>query len=271
MSLPLEGRTIAVAETRQGEELAQMLEQEGARVLRYPMFTIVDAPDPEPVVAWLRELIADRMSLVIVMTGEAIRRLLGFAERAGLRDEYLTALGRTRTLARGPKPVKVMKELGLAPTCIVKVPTTPGIIATLRDEPLAGTTIGVTRYGDVNEALEGFLTEAGATVRPVLPYVYAPATDDERVVELIHAMAAGTIDVLMLTSSPQVDRIFEIAEKRTLEPVLRQGLQRVRVAAVGPIVAETLRQRQAPVHICPEQGFGMKNLVQHIKRALARI
>ena len=164
-----------------------------------------------------------------------------------------------------------MKELGLAPTGIVKVPTTAGIIATLRDEPLAGMTVGVTRYGDVNEALENFLAEAGATVRPVLSYVYAPATDDERVVELIHAMAAGTIDVLMLTSSPQVDRIFEIAEKRTLEPVLRQGLERVRVAAVGPIVADTLRQRQAPVHICPEQGFGMKNLVQHIKRALARI
>ena len=106
MRLPLEGRTIAVAETRQGEELAQMLEQEGALVLRYPMFTIVDAPDPEPVVAWLRELIADRMPLVIVMTGEAIRRLLGFAERAGLREAYLAALGRTRTLARAPSRSK---------------------------------------------------------------------------------------------------------------------------------------------------------------------
>jgi uroporphyrinogen-III synthase len=40
------------------------------------------------------------------------------------------------------------------------------------------------------------------------------------------------------------------------------------VAAVGPVVAETLRSRGAPVHIVPEQGFVMKNLVQHIKREL---
>jgi len=38
------------------------------------------------------------------MTGEAVRRLRGFAERAGLRDAYVTALGQTHTLTRGPKP-----------------------------------------------------------------------------------------------------------------------------------------------------------------------
>jgi uroporphyrinogen-III synthase len=218
---------------------------------------------------WLRLLIAGQMPLVVVMTGEAIRRLLGFAERAGMRDAFLGALGQTRTLVRGPKPVKVMKDLGLTPSCVVKVPTTEGVIASLREESLAGKTIGVTRYGDVNETLETFLAEAGATVRPVMPYVYAPATDDERVVELIQVMAAGTVAVLVLTSSPQIDRLFEVAEKRGLEAMLRQGLERVRLAAVGPVVADNLRQRQAPVHICPEQGFVMKHLVQHIKKALA--
>jgi hypothetical protein len=39
------------------------------------------------------------------------------------------------------------------------------------------------------------------------------------------------------------------------------------VAAVGPVVADDLRRRGAPVHVCPEQGFVMKNLVQHIKRS----
>jgi hypothetical protein len=41
------------------------------------------------------------------------------------------------------------------------------------------------------------------------------------------------------------------------------------VAAVGPVVADNLRARGAPVHICPEQGWVMKSLVQHIKRAVA--
>jgi uroporphyrinogen-III synthase len=269
MSLPLEGRTVALAEARQLEELVQMLEAEGATALRCPMLTILDAPDGAPVVSWLRELAADRFSHVVLMTGEALRRLLGFADREGLRAAVIQALGRTCTVTRGPKPVRALKEVGLTPTRVAQVPTTEGVIATLRDEPLRGQTVGVTLYGEANPHLEQFLTEAGAQVRTVLPYVYAPAADDERVAELIARLGRGEVDVLLFTSSPQVDRLFEVAARHDLEETLRQGLTRTHVAAVGPVVAENLRQRGAPVHVCPEQGFVMKNLVQHIKRAFA--
>jgi uroporphyrinogen-III synthase len=82
-------------------------------------------------------------------------------------------------------------------------------------------------------------------------------------------MAGGAIDALVLTSSPQVERLVEVAEERGLQDALQQAWQRTRIAAVGPVVADSLRHHQAPVHICPEQGFVMKNLVQHIKRAFA--
>jgi uroporphyrinogen-III synthase len=268
MTNPLEGRTVALAEGRQLEELAEMLEKEGAVPLRYPMVSILDAPDPVPVVAWLRDLTASRFDLVILFTGEGLRRLLGFAEREGLRDAAITALGKTRIVTRGPKPVRALKEVGLAPTLTAEAPTTEGVIATLRHEPLRGKTVGVQLYSEANPPLTEFLESAGATVRAVLPYVYAPAADAERVAELIGRLAAGGLDVLVFTSSPQVDRLFEVAAERALEPMLHAGLQRVRVAAVGPVVADNLRQRGAPVNICPEQGFVMKNLVQHIKREL---
>src|SRR5437899_11634634 len=101
MTKALANRTVALAEGRQLEELAQMLEREGATALRCPMVSILDAPDAEPVLAWLRELIAGRLDYVILMTGEALRRLLGFAERAGLREQVIAALGKTRTVTRG--------------------------------------------------------------------------------------------------------------------------------------------------------------------------
>jgi uroporphyrinogen-III synthase len=93
MTLPLAGRRVALAEGRQLEELADLLAREGATPLRYPLLSILDAPDPGPVVAWLRELAADRFAYVVFMTGEGVRRLLGFADRAGLRDAVLAALG----------------------------------------------------------------------------------------------------------------------------------------------------------------------------------
>ncbi len=99
-----------------------------------------------------------------------------------------------------------------------------------------------------------------------MPYVYAPAADQERVAQLIAAMADGAVDVLVLTSSPQVERLLEVARQRNLEDALRRAWQHTRVAAVGPVLAESCRQHQIPVHVCPEQGFVMKNLVQHVKR-----
>ncbi len=268
MARPLEGRTIALAETRQIDELAQLLDSEGAITLRCPMVSILDAPDPAPVVAWLRELCADRFAYVVLMTGEALRRLLDFAEREGLRDACIAALGRTKTITRGPKPGQVLKEIGLAPTCVAPAPTTEGVIAALGGEPLQGQTVGVTLYGEPNPALEQFLISAGAQVRTVLPYIYAPAADDERVADLITRLERGEVDVLLFTSSAQVDRLYEVADRRGLSDALRKGLSRTRIAAVGPVLAEHLRQRGAVVSICPEQGFVMKNLVQHIKRAL---
>jgi uroporphyrinogen-III synthase len=126
----------------------------------------------------------------------------------------------------------------------------------------------VTLYGEANPVLEQFLTGAGTTVRTVMPYVYAPAADAERVVELIRKMARGEVDAVVFTSSPQVDRLYEVAEKNGLREELRQGFDRTRVAAVGPVVAEELRRRGARVDVCPEQGFVMKKLVQEMKRTL---
>jgi uroporphyrinogen-III synthase len=266
--MTLAGRTIALAEGRQLEELALMLEKEGAVPLRCPMLSILDNPDAESVMAWLRELAADRFDYVVLMTGEALRRLLGFADRAGLREAVIAALAQTRTLTRGPKPVRALKEIGLAPTKVADLPTTEGIIAALRGEPLAGQTVGVTLYGQPNSALEGFLASAGAAVRTVLPYVYAPASDAARVRELIERMARGEVAAVVFTSSPQVERLLEVAAEQRLEEALREGWRRTQVAAVGPVVAETLHRHGLRLDVCPEQGFVMKNLVQHLKRAL---
>src|SRR6516162_1282539 len=111
MTLPLQGRTVALAEGRQLEELADMLEKEGATVLRCPMVSILDAPDPAPVIAWLEQLISGQFDYVILMTGEGLRRLLGFAERAGRRQTVIDALARGKTVTRGPKPVRALKEV----------------------------------------------------------------------------------------------------------------------------------------------------------------
>src|SRR5207244_6796079 len=129
-----------------------------------------------------------------------------FAEREGLRDPVIAALSRTRIVTRGPKPVRALKEIGLQPTIVAPTPTTEGVIAALQQEELQGKTAGVQLYSESHPPLVSFLKQAGATVRTVMPYVYAAAADGECVAELIIRMAAGKVDAIVFTSSPQIGR-----------------------------------------------------------------
>lgn len=268
MSLPLTGKTIALAEGRQLEELAGLLEKEGASIVRCPMLSILDAPDPTPVIAWMRELVAGQFHYLVLLTGEGLRRLMNLAERNGLKDAAIAAIAKTTVVARGPKPGQAMREIGLKPNIIAGTPTTDGVIATLKQEALAGKSVGVQLYSESNPPLTDFLTQVGANVRTVQPYIYAPAADTDRVAELISSAAGGKIDAIVFTSSPQIDRLCEVAAERTLEEDWKRALDRIKVASVGPIVSDTLRAKGARVDIQPEQGFQMKNLVIHIRRSL---
>jgi uroporphyrinogen-III synthase len=266
--MSLEGRTIAVAESRQLEELTALLEREGADVIRCPMLSIVDLPHPEPVLAWIKELVARPFDYTIFLTGEGVRRLTVVAEAGGMRSEFVAALGRSRLVTRGPKPVRALRELDLVPAHVATMPTTAGVIETLRSQSVQGTRIGLQNYPDAPGAIADFLHSAGAAVHPVVPYAYAPHADGDRVAGLIGTMSSGRVDVIIFTSSPQVDRLVEVARQRKLEAELDRGWQTTRVAAIGPVVAENLRERGVRVDIVPEQGFVMKNLVQQVRRTL---
>jgi uroporphyrinogen-III synthase len=269
MHSPLAGRRIAVPETREIELFVRMLEAEGAEAFRCPLVAILDAPDSKPIVEWLHRAAVGEFDLVILLTGEGLRRLKGFAERAGIWDAVLKGLAGIRIIVRGPKPAKALREIGLSPSLHAETPTTDGVIATLSKESLARRRIGVQLYGeDPNERLASFLRDAGAETAFVAPYVYAPKSDSRRVLELIHELGEGRFDALALTSSPQVDRLFDVAKEAGLESTLRAGLQKTVIAAVGPVVGDRLRSFGVEPTVTPERTFFLRPLVTEIVQAL---
>jgi uroporphyrinogen-III synthase len=270
MTRSLEGRTIAFLEGRQQDDLAELLEKEGATPYPCPIVRMIDAPDRAPVEEWIRECIDGRFRHVVLSTGEGVRRLVGFASRAGLDQAFIEALGRVRTITRGPKPVRALREIGLSATRMSEAPTTVGVIAALAKEDLAGATVGVQLSGEPNLPLVDCLEKAAARVRLVLPYLYETAAAGAEVRRLLAQAAAGRIDVLVFTSTPHVERLLQLIEQEAMEELWRLALGRMKLAAVGPIVVESLRKRGLPVHICPEQGFVMKNLVRQIARAYGK-
>lgn len=264
---PLSGRLIALPETRELDRLAQMLEEQGAETLRCPMVAIKDAPDPAPIRDWLTRLPCDDL---IFFTGEGLRRLHGFSQRLGLEAGFLNALRMARKITRGPKPERALRELGLKSDLRAKEPTTDGLIAALSAVDLRGHRVGVQLYpGNPNVKFTDFLEQVGAEPDPVLPYVYASAADAERVTELIEQMARSEVDVVAFTSSPQVQRLFDVAKTTGREERLQTALHATAIAAVGPVVAGELERRGLRVSITPDHGYFLKPLVSAIAAALS--
>lgn len=258
----LAGRVIAVPETRQLDVLAGLLERRGAVVLRCPLVEIHDHPDQAAVRAWLERFTTDVPTWTVFYTGEGVERLRAAAERARLDDAFRAALARTKIVTRGPKPKRALKQLGSTPALEAAAPTTDGLIAALGEVEVAGRRVAVQLYSaDQDRALVDMLAARGAVVDCVAPYVYASAADDERVARVVDELAAGRVDAIAFTSKSQVQRLFEVARSGEREQALRSGLERAKVAAVGPVVAAELAAAGVRVDAIPRDSFTMKPLV----------
>lgn len=269
----LTGRVVAVPETRQLDVLSGLLERRGATVIRCPLIGIRDAPDSASVLPWLqRRLQPNATDLVVFYTGEGVERLLGFAKRAGLVDDFVAALGQTQLMTRGPKPKRVLRKLGLTPALEAIEPTTHGLIARLETVDLAGRNVAVQLYNpDDPPALLDYLRSRGIEADCVAPYVYASAAEDSQVAALIERLDQGAADAIVFTSKAQIDRLRRVAHQRDLESALTRGLAKTRIAAIGPVVEAELTAAGLSTDAmpAPEDGYSMKPLVTRLCELLA--
>ncbi|TVP61623.1 MAG: uroporphyrinogen-III synthase, partial [Halomonadaceae bacterium] len=260
---PLAGLRIAIPETRQLDVLAQMLERRGALPWRCPLVSILDSPNVKAVEQWLQRFNAGDMDELVLMTGEGLRRLLGFAQRAGCEEAFVAQLARVPVITRGPKPGNALREVGLKPTELAAAPTTEGMIETLSSRPLQGRSVGVQLYGEEpNYRLTDFIAGQGARVLPVAPYVYASETDDAQVQQLIEGILAGELDAMAFTSQPQIRRLMKVAAAMGKDQALLSALNGLTVIAVGPVVRDCLQEAGITVHVMPEDSYFMKPMVR---------
>jgi len=262
----LKGKRIAVPEMRELEVFSALLERRGAEVLRCPLVTIYDSPHSAQVLAFAVKLADGGFDDFIIITGEGLTRILGCIDKydAALRPRFVEGLAKVRTVTRGPKPARALRELGLKSDIAAESPTTAGVIASLAAEPLTARNVGVQLYGtEPNAPLVDFLQGAGARVRTVAPYIYATKSDDGAVSALLDRMLRGEVDAIAFTSGAQVERLFAIAPA----PQVQAALARTRVAAVGPIVADALARHSVHVASMPQDSFFMKPLTSALEAA----
>jgi uroporphyrinogen-III synthase len=272
MAERLNGYRILILETREEAQFSRLLAEQGADVLQCPMFAIHDAPDSAPVEAWIARCIEKPFDDLVLMTGEGLRRLMKVARRIDVDREFVRALGKPRKFARGPKPGRALREIGLEPQATTEMPTSEGVAEILARIDLIGHRVGLQLYPDKDHsALIGAITAQGAEVDAVTPYVYDAQAADANIVTAIEEMAEGRIDAIALTNLGQIRRLIEVARAKGAEGRLREGFAKTPIASVGPAVSDELKSHGLRADIYPaNDAFFIKPLISAMATALGK-
>jgi uroporphyrinogen-III synthase len=272
------GLRVLSLESRRAKEMTQLIANNGGRPTVAPSTREVPEGPNEDELKFAAGLLENKFSIVIFLTGVGTRHLAQAIEGVCSREELVAALSRTKVVARGPKPVAVLREFGVPITLAVPEPNTwrellQALDANAGQIPLRGEQVAVQEYGVPNAELYAGLKERGAEVLPVHVYKWEPPEDTAPLRQAITALSRSEIDVVMFTSSPQVHHLFQFAGEMSLRDQLLQGLNRAVVASIGPTTSSTLRDfgiraDLEPTH--PKMGFLVKEAAEQSNELLRR-
>jgi uroporphyrinogen-III synthase len=275
------GLRVLALESRRAAELAKLISTYGGEPVVAPAMREVPLETNTEALAFAADLLAGKLEIVIFLTGVGTRALLSVVETKYSRDAYVAALQRVKIVARGPKPVAALRELGLVPAITAPEPNTwrellQALDAASNSAPelrLRGSRIAVQEYGVSNPELLSGLRERGASVTPVPVYQWALPQDLGPLRAAVHALAKGEMDVVFFTTGVQAVHLFQLAAEMHLEDSIRHGLQRAVVASIGPTTSEELHRRGVrpdlePSH--PKMGFLVKETAEQANELLRR-
>lgn len=240
-------------ESRRAAEMAELIRRHGGRALVAPSMREVPLAGDPAAPELLRRLEEGRLDVVILLTGVGTRALVAALEPLCPPERFAALLGATTLVARGPKPVAALRQLGLVPAIVVPEPNTwRELLATLDARlPLAGRHVALQEYGVVNRELVASLEARAASLLRVPVYRWEYPEDTAPLRRAIERWAAGELDVVLFTSANQAYNVFRLAEEMGLSAAVRAAAAAGVVASIGPVCSEALRDLGLAIDLEP--------------------
>jgi uroporphyrinogen-III synthase len=270
--MAFQGLRVISFESRRAVEIAELIRRQEGDPFVAPSMREAPIEDNPEAFAFAERLFAGAFDMVIFLTGVGTRALDKTLAADYPKEAFAEALRELTVVARGPKPMAVLREMQVPVTIAVPEPNTwREVLAATDGRPEEH--IAVQEYGKSNPELLDGLRARGVEVTPVRVYQWALPVDTKPLQEAARRIAAGQADVVMFTTSIQIAHLFQVAAKAGLEKPLREGLGRVAIASIGPTTTEALEEfglaaDLAPSH--PKMGFLVKETAEQAAAILAR-
>jgi uroporphyrinogen-III synthase len=248
MSAPtFQGLRVLALESRRRAEIASIITAYQGRPVSAPSMREVPLDVNTAAFAFVDAFVRDEYEVFVALTGVGLRAVLDVAGQSVGRQAFIDALARALVIARGPKPLAVLREVGITPWVLAPSPNTWRELLDAVDaqgaDALFGRRVAVQEYGTSSPSLLDGLRARGAVVTSVPIYRYALPENLEPLRRAIHAMGRGDIDVVLFTTATQVVHLLQVAEDLSMDKVLRRRFRDMIVASIGPSTSEELREQ----------------------------
>jgi uroporphyrinogen-III synthase len=270
------GLCVLSLESRRAPEMAKLIVTYGGRPIVAPSMREVPLESNTEALAFARSLAVGGFDMVIFLTGVGARALARVVGTLYPLNEFSAFLSKIPIVARGPKPVAALKELGVRVAVSVPEPNTWRELLASLDEragsfPLKGARVALQEYGVANPDLVRGLTDRGAHVTSVPVYQWALPEDLAPLRAAIDTIARGEVDVALFTTSIQAAHMMQVAGDMGLDAALLLQFRRIVVGSIGPVTSDELRTHGIvpdiePSH--PRMGFLVKEVAERSEELL---
>ena len=274
-----DNRRVLILESRRAKEMASIVSSYGGQPISAPSMREVPLESNPEAIAFADALERGEFDLVVLLTGVGTRALVAVVERVrGSRESFVRALAQTKVVARGPKPVAVLRELDVPVWLTAPEPNTWREVLSALDGKngelsLAGRRVAVQEYGASNPDLLSGLEARGARVTRVPVYQWALPDDLGPLESGVRAIVDRHIEVVLFTTATQVVHLLKVSETMGVRDALRDGLKSCVVASIGPTTSEEMREQGIepdlePTH--PRMGFLVREAAERAGEILQR-
>lgn len=250
----LHGLKVVSFESRRAQEMAELIRRYGGEPIVAPAMREVPLKENRAALEILPEIEAGKFDILILMTGVGTRTLNQVLLNQYTQERILGALRKTQLVARSPKVVAALKELGLTPAIAVREPNTWREVLVSLDAVMTirGKHIAVQEYGIPNVEILSGLQNRGATVKTIAVYRWALPEDLTPLGEAMEKILRGGVDVALFTNGAQVEHLFRVAAYDKVDAKLRLACNNLAIASVGPICTQVLDQYGLKPDVEPE-------------------
>jgi uroporphyrinogen-III synthase len=238
-------------ESRRAADMHALILREGGVPFVAPSVKEEATDGQETAIRFVEQLEQSEFDMVICMTGVGLGVLKDTCTSAMPVERLSSALRKATIVSRGPKPVGVLRALDVPVDVMIPEPNTwREIVAAVAER--TERKIAVQEYGRLSTPLHDALAELGAKVTAIALYRWELPDDLQPLRRAVARIAGGGCEVVLFTSSVQLDHLLRIAASMGLEDDVREALrQRLVVGSIGPVMNDALIAEDIPPDVVP--------------------